>query len=46
MSNNDLTQTFIQTTLKRFALPNIGRFSNIYIVAVAIHGQTNIKMSF
>jgi hypothetical protein len=42
----DIDRAHTQMLLKNYALPFIGRTSNIYMVAVAVQGQTDVKMSF
>jgi hypothetical protein len=42
----NIDKTHAQMLSKKYPLPFIGRTSNIYMVAVAVHGQTDVNMSF
>jgi hypothetical protein len=45
-TKTDIENAHLQIDLKKYALPFIGHVKNIYTVAVAVHGQTDVKFSF
>jgi hypothetical protein len=45
-SQEPLDKAHTQMLTKKYAWPFIGRFKKIYMVAVSVHGQSDVKMTF